>query len=96
MMNDFSDFIDSGSDSEEKSDGEEEIAAPAKGKKCQLLDKLDAIFWRVIVSIFLSAAEKNKTMFVVYYLLKPKRLSWCGSFHCQVVLELEVAVRMMT
>ena len=33
MTNDFSDFIDSGSDSEEKSDGEEEIAAPAKGKK---------------------------------------------------------------
>ena len=44
MMNDFSDFIDSGSDSEEKSDGEEEIAAPTKGKKCQLLDKLDSIF----------------------------------------------------
>ena len=43
-MNDFSDFIDSGSHSEEKSHGEEEIAAPTKGKKCQLLEKLDTIF----------------------------------------------------
>ena len=44
MIYDFEDFIDCGSESEEKGDEEGEITAPAKVRKCGFLDKLDEIF----------------------------------------------------
>ena len=44
MIHDFEDFIDCGSEPEEKSDEEGEITAPAKVRKSGFLDKLDEIF----------------------------------------------------
>ena len=44
MIYDFEDFIDCGSEPEEKSDEEGEITAPAKVRKSGFLDKLDEIF----------------------------------------------------